>query len=186
MKKVTGSLILISILIYLIISMEINIDFLIKCSIILVSLVIHKQGHIVMRVITKKLKYEKIRIILIGCGGLISNFIVFLIFKEIYNTFDFIYSGYIVVINFSLIIVNLLPIYPSDCFGVLTTMLKITMKEENVLKVANITSLITIVLIVVAGFIQMLLFSYNCSVIVTCLFLSKYKKYIENEVECVS
>ncbi len=186
MKKVTLSLIVMSVFVYLIISNAIDIDFIIKCSIILSSLVIHIQGHVLMRWATKKVKFEKLKQVIVNCGGTIANLIIYFIFKEINYVFNMPYSGYVVVINFSLVVVNLLPIYPFDCFNVLTTLLRIKVKEDIVIKISEAASFLAIIIIFMIGIIQMIFFSYNCSIIITCLFISKYKRYMINEVEYIS
>ncbi len=177
MKKITCSLIISSILIYLVVGSSIDLDFIIKCSIIFMSLIIHKQGHKLLKYLVKKIKYEIVREVLIGCGGLLANLVVFLVFREI----KFSYSGYIVVINLSLVIANLLPIYPADSYNVFKRLLKILLEDDVVLKITNITSCFMTSCIFSLGILQMVFFSYNCSVIVMCLFLSKYKKMNFNE-----
>ncbi len=172
MKKTSYGLVILSVFIYLVFRGEINLEFLIKCTIIFMSLIIHKQGHKIMKIITTRIKYDNVRDILIDSGGLIANFIIFLIFRGT----DFYYSGYIAVINFSLAVVNMLPIYPLDFHNVFKSILRIAIKEEVVCKISGATSWLAISFVFLLGILQMVFFSYNCSVIITCLLLKNYEK----------
>ncbi len=173
MKKLTYWLIMLSVLIYLTVNHKLNAEFIIKCSIIFMSLVIHKLGHKIMRIITRKIRFENIRDVLIESGGIVANVIIFTTFRNLH----FNYSGYVVVINFSIVVVNMLPIYPLDCHNVLKSLLRMAINENIVLKITSATNWLMISLIFLLGVLQMVFFSYNCSFILTGLFLKNYDKF---------
>ncbi len=173
MKKLTCGLVMATLLIYLGVSQIIDIDFMIKCTIIFTSLVVHKQGHKIMGFLCRKIKFKNLKLILVECGGVLTNWLIFMVFRETH----FSYSGYIVVINFCLTIVNLLPLYPFDSYNIFKTILRIILKEDIVLKISGLASWLTMCLLFFVGIIQMVFFSYNCSVIITCLFISRFKRY---------
>ncbi len=177
MKKMTYGFIILSVFMYLVVNQGINIDFIIKCTIIYMSLIIHQQGHNVMRIITKRLKHENVRGIIIGCGGFAANYVIFLIFRKTH----FAYSGYITVINFSLVVINLLPIHPLDFHSVFKYALSILIKEDVVLKISSSASWLAIIFVFLIGILQMIFFSYNCSMIITGLLLKNYEKFNLNE-----
>ena len=100
--------------------------------------------------------------IVIFLAGPLSNIILAYVFKNI----SMVYT-----INLALAIINLLPIYPLDGYNIFEIILNhLTIKQKNIKKVQKITEIMVIILLIIVGIYQFLIFR-NLSIILMIFYI---------------
>ncbi len=171
-----------------------GIDFLIKIMLIGLSLIVHSLGHRLAGIVTEiddtiisddsvwfGEKYENIKgysfikKIIYSLGGVFGNSIIIVSALN----FDNYYSKYLIAINLGIIIFNLLPISFLDGGVIIKSVLDNFLSDCKTKKSTKFLSNLFLVFLYCIAFIQMILVSYNFSLLIICFIVSKYLK--ENE-----
>ncbi len=113
-----------------------------------------------------------IKKIVIIISGPLFNFIVFLAFSFTGNKL----LSFIANINLALCIFNLLPVYPLDGGRLLKAVLSRAVGILNANKVVFNISIVSNFILFILGFIQLILFPYNISVLCVAFYLIKINK----------
>jgi len=175
-----------------------------EISIILFILIVHELGHFfLMKLFNIKvnkitiypyggmiksnilINTNSLKILLISLGGIINQIILFLLIY-LFNTIGLINDNLYTIFNYSnisIIIFNLLPIYPLDGYKILNSILELFLSFKNSL----IISLIVNIVCLISFIIYLFLYKINNYIIVIFLLTVFFKylseiKYIFNKL----
>ncbi len=175
-----------TIFIYLGMSGLLNLEFFIKCSLIVGSLLIHFYSHCAVGKVFKleatkimdRNKISKIselnfckKIIYCSCGT-ITNLLVIILSSYSENF----YIKYLLFVNIVIVIFNMLPIKPADFGDVLDVILESIFNEEKNSKIKKIIIKLSVFSVLFVGFFQLLLFS-NYSILIVGMVVKKFNRF---------